>query len=331
MRPPYNLMSKKNMYQYIRADTDNADDKDLFEQPFDTMDKTLGRPRKNYLQVPQQPGIEDVRKADEVIATHTVHEWRKFEDTLARKERRIGQAVDLCGRQGLFTTNGKGTKLILGLNMMDKGITALSSPSYLRGTLKIPQETRIVCAGTAGQLGGDGEEAADIGLIQDGNIQVGGLSDTTVEKRRGAGFSPFIHQDERVQTSLLPERYYYKEKSSYQHANRGTFVATQYDLEWNAEVDEACLALGLKARKGPTWTSQHKLECGSTSALTTRGYVTVEMEDAYLKSQDQRILILRGLADRGEENQNDDVAAKNSVREAATDNIFRVLQFIYDK
>ena len=66
--------------------------------------------------------------------------------------------------KGLFTTNDEGTKLILGLNLLDKGITALSSPSYLRGCLKIPQETRIVCAGTAGQLG---EEEANIGVIDD--------------------------------------------------------------------------------------------------------------------------------------------------------------------
>ena len=65
--------------------------------------------------------------------------------------------------------------------------------------------------------------------------------------------------------------------------------------------------------------------------MTTRGYKTVEMEDTYLKAQDERLLILRGLADRGEANQNDNVVEKKRVRDAATTNIFRVLKFIYDK
>ena len=84
------------------------------------MDNKLGRPRKNYMEVPRQPLIEDVTKADEVVATHTVHEWTKFEETMG--QRRIGQHVELYGRQGLFTTNEKGSKLILGLNLLDKGI-----------------------------------------------------------------------------------------------------------------------------------------------------------------------------------------------------------------
>ena len=57
--------------------------------------------------------------------TLPIHEWAKFETTIG--QRRIGQHVDLYGRQGLFTTNDKGTKLILGLNLLDKGITSLSS------------------------------------------------------------------------------------------------------------------------------------------------------------------------------------------------------------
>ena len=173
---------------------------------------------------------------------------------------------------------------------MDKGIAAISTPSFLRECLQIPNETRIVCAGTAAQLKGG---KAHIGLLQDGTIQAGPLKAENAEKTTAALFSTFIHDDERVQTSLLPSRYYYKEKSSsYPYSTRGAVKATQHDLDFNNEVDEACESLGLIAMKGPSWTSIHKLECEDTSALTTRGYQIVEMEDAYIKAKDERLLIL---------------------------------------
>ena len=107
-------------------------------------------------------------------------------------------------------------------------------------------------------------------------------------------------------------------------------MATEYDQEFNNEVEHACSILGLNAIKGPTWTSQYKLECGVTSILSSRGYTHVEMEDVLLKTGDETLLILRTLADRAEENQSDNNGQKNDRREAATTNLFKVLEVIYD-
>ena len=80
--------------------------------------------------------------------------------------------------------------------------------------------------------------------------------------------------------------FYYKKKTPYK-GTRGTVVASEYDQHFNNEVEHACSILGLNAIKGPTWTSQYKLECGVTSILSSRGYTHVEMEDVLLKSQDR--------------------------------------------
>ena len=92
------------MVKYIKAVEMDDKDTDLFGQPCSAMDNKLGRRSrhhyKNYMEVPRQPGIEDVIKADEVVATHTIHEWAKFEETIG--QRKIGHHVDLYGRQGTY-------------------------------------------------------------------------------------------------------------------------------------------------------------------------------------------------------------------------------------
>ena len=56
-----------------------------------------------------------------------------------------------------------------------------------------------------------------------------------------------------------------------------------------------------------------------------RGYKRVEMEDTYLKAQDERLLILRGLPDHGEANQNANLWSRRTESEKLQTNIFRVL------